>query len=164
LIGLNIKLTNPYIFKTKGEMLLENKNHNLIRELATQTLSCSHGGGHTLGWYRNSNNCGYCIPCTIRRASIHKFNNALDIGNDYGHDIGNGEVSLDTINDKRLDLLALSYFLNRKFSLADLKREIKLMANIDDVDAIVNMLQRGYGEIKEYIDAKANDHIKRLFH
>lgn len=164
LIGLNIELVNPYIYKTKGEMLLENKNHNLIRELATKTLSCSHGGGHTLGWYRQSNNCGYCIPCTIRRASIHKFDSSVDNGLEYGHNIGNREISLNTQNDKRLDLLALSYFLNRNLSLNDLKREIKLMANIDDVDTIANMLQRGYSEIKEYIDAKANDDIKRLFY
>jgi len=164
ILDINIKIENPYLLKTKGEMLLENKNTDLIQELATQTLSCSHGGGHTNGWFRSSYNCGYCIPCTIRRASIHKFNNSLDVGTDYGHDIGNGEVFLSTHNDKKLDLLALSYFLNRNLNYSQLKREVKLMANIDDVDNITNMLIRGYQEIKEYINAKADDNIKGLFH
>ena len=163
-LGINIKIENPYLLKTKGEMLVENKNTDLIQELTTQTLSCSHGGGHTNGWFRNSNNCGYCIPCTIRRASIHKLSETLDIGTDYGHNIGNGEVSLFTHNDKKLDLLALSYFLNRNLNFSQLKREIKLMANIDNTDEVINMLQRGYSEIEEYIEAKADDNIKGLFH
>ena len=162
-LGINIKIENPYLFKTKGEMLLESKNTTLIQELATKTLSCSHGGGHTNGWIRNSYNCGYCIPCTIRRASIHKFNNTLDTGVDYGHDIGNKEISLYTHNDKKLDLLALSYFLNRDLNFNQLKREIKLMAKINDVDNVTDMLIRGYEEIQEYIDSKADDNIKRLF-
>lgn len=163
-LGINITIDNPYLFQTKGEMLLQNKNTNLIKELAPQTLSCSHGGGHTNGWLRNSNNCGYCIPCTIRRASIHKFDITLDRGIDYGHDIGNGEIFLNTINDKKLDLLALSYYLNRHLNNNQLKREIRLMANIDYVEEIAHMLQRGYIEIQEYIEAKADDNIKRLFH
>lgn len=162
-LGIDIKIENPYLLKTKGEMLLESKNITLIQELATKTLSCSHGGGHTNGWIRNSYNCGYCIPCTIRRASIHKFNNTLDTGVDYGHDIGNKEISLYTNNDKKLDLLALSYFLNRDLNFNQLKREIKLMAKIDDVDSVTDMLIRGYEEIQEYIDVKADDNIKRLF-
>jgi len=162
-LGIDIKIENPYLLKTKGEMLLESKNTALIEELATKTLSCSHGGGHTNGWFRNTYNCGYCIPCTIRRASIHKFNNTLDTGVDYGHDIGNKEISLYTNNDKKLDLLALSYFLNRNLNFNQLKREIRLMARIDNVDSVTDMLIRGYEEIQEYIDVKADDNIKRLF-
>lgn len=163
-LEINITIENPYLLKTKGEMLVENKNISLIEELATKTLSCSHGGGHTRGWARKSFNCGYCIPCTIRRASIHKFKQTLDVGIDYGHDIGNGEVLLNTNNKKKLDLLALSYFLNRNLSLNELKREIRLMAKIDEVDEIADMLQRGYIEIQEYINAKADSNIKGLFH
>lgn len=162
-LSINIQIENPYLVKTKGEMLVESRNTDLIKELATKTLSCSHGGGHTNGWFRNSYNCGYCIPCTIRRASIHKFNNTLDIGTEYGHNIGKGEVCLTTQNDKKLDLLALSYFLNRNLNFSQLKREIKLMAKIDNIDEVTNMLQRGYIEIQEYIKAKADDNIKGLF-
>jgi 7-cyano-7-deazaguanine synthase in queuosine biosynthesis len=163
-LGINIKIENPYLLKTKGEMLSECKNHDLIYELATKTLSCSHGGGHTKGWFRDSYNCGYCIPCTIRRASIHKFDNSLDVGTDYGHNTGNNEIFLTTKNDKKLDLLALSYFLNRDLDFFQLKREVKLMANIDNIDDITKMLIRGYSEIKEYINAKADSHITGLFH
>lgn len=163
LLGLQIKINNPYLLKTKGEMLVENRNTGLIHNLATKTLSCSHGGGHTPGWYRHSLNCGYCIPCTIRRASIHKFDNSLDRCADYGHKLKYQEINLLT-HEKRLDLLALAYFFNKNLTREQLKREVKLMAKIDNVDDIVDMLLRGYAEIKQYIFDKADDNIKRLFH
>lgn len=161
-LNINIVIENPYLLKTKGEMLSENKNKDLINDLATRTLSCSHGGGHTPGWHRNSYNCGYCIPCTIRRASIHKFDSTLDKGLDYGHDLNSVEIDLNH-NEKRLDLLALAHFLNRKLNKKDLEREIRLMAKVDNIEDIASMLERGYKEIKEYIDAKADGKIKRLF-
>ena len=162
ILNIDVQINNPYLLKTKGEMLLENRNPQLIRELATKTLSCSHGGGHTKGWNRQSYNCGYCIPCTIRRASIHKFDASLDKDLDYGHKLNSLEINLRK-NDKRLDLFALSYFLKRKLSLKELRREINLMAKLDNVDEVANMLQRGYIEIEEYIHAKADDGIKRMF-
>ena len=163
LLGHNIHINNPYLFKTKGEMLVENRNTDLISKLATKTLSCSHGGGHTATWYnRNSLNCGYCIPCTIRRASIHKFNNSLDRCNDYGHRLKNEDIKISS-HEKRLDLLALAYFLNKNLTRAEVKREIKLMAKIDDIEEVTDMLLRGYAEIKQYINDKADDEIKGLF-
>lgn len=162
LISINIKINNPYLFKTKGEMLIGNRNTDLIGKLATKTLSCSHGGGHTPGWYRQSLNCGYCIPCTIRRASIHRFDDSLDRCTDYGHKLNSQEINLKT-HEKRLDLLALAYFLNKDLTKDELKREIKLMAKIDSVDDVADMLLRGYAEIKQYIHDKADDNIKGLF-
>ncbi|MDY3203918.1 MAG: Qat anti-phage system QueC-like protein QatC [Arcobacter sp.] len=162
LIGLQIQINNPYLLKTKGEMLVENRNPDLIQQLATKTLSCSHGGGHTPGWHRHSLNCGYCIPCTIRRASIHKFNANLDKCTDYGHKLNSQEINL-SIHEKRLDLLALAYFLNKELTKDELKREIKLMANIDNIDNVADMLLRSYAEIKQYVYDKADDNIKGLF-
>ncbi|KIM10486.1 MAG: hypothetical protein KU37_09255 [Sulfuricurvum sp. PC08-66] len=161
-LGLQIKINNPYLLKTKGEMLVENRNTGLIQNLATKTLSCSHGGGHTPGWYRQSLNCGYCIPCAIRRASIHKFNNNLDRCSDYGHKLNSQEINL-FIHEKRLDLLALAHFLNQELTKDEIKKEIKLMAKIDNVDDIADMLLRGYAEIKQYIHDKADSNIKGLF-
>lgn len=162
LLGHNIQINNPYLLKTKGEMLVESRNKDLITQLATKTLSCSHGGGHTNGWNRKSLNCGYCIPCTIRRASIHKFNSTLDKCSDYGHKLNSSEINFED-KSKRLDLLALSYFLNKDMSRDKIKREIKLMAKIDNIDEVTDMLLRGYAEIKQYIHDKADDRIKGLF-
>jgi len=59
--------------------------------------------------------------------------------------------------------LALAYFLNKDLTREELKREVRLMAKVDNVDDIVEMLMRGYVEIKQYIHDKADDNIKGLF-
>lgn len=99
----------------------------------------------------------------IRRASIHAFDSVLDSGEDYGNDLIAEEIGLHYDSQKRKDILALSWFVSKKYSLVDLVREIKLMAPTNDAEEIADMLQRGYHELKELINAKADDDIKGLF-
>tara|TARA_Y100001956_G_scaffold82734_1_gene105056 strand:+ start:9193 stop:10527 length:1335 start_codon:yes stop_codon:yes gene_type:complete len=62
-LGFNITFHNPYQFKTKGEMLAECKDQAAIQKAVPLSVSCSH-------WHRRHIQCGYCVPCIIRRASI----------------------------------------------------------------------------------------------
>lgn len=65
-LGINAKLVTPYQFKTKGEMLQECKNKDLVQSLVCSTTSCgkylTHGRTH----------CGRCVPCMVRRAAFFK--------------------------------------------------------------------------------------------
>lgn len=65
-LGINAKIVTPYQFKTKGEMLQECKNQNLVQSLVCSTTSCgkylTHGRTH----------CGRCVPCMVRRAAFLK--------------------------------------------------------------------------------------------
>lgn len=70
-VGLKVRLINPYSMYTKGEMIINCKNRELLAEKMCCTISCSHPD---LGrYYKNGTNkqCGYCYPCTIRRAAIY---------------------------------------------------------------------------------------------
>jgi 7-cyano-7-deazaguanine synthase in queuosine biosynthesis len=64
-------MTNPYRFKTKGEMLVGCANQNLLSRYAGETISCS---SVTKGRWRklSPGHCGYCVPCLIRRAALAK--------------------------------------------------------------------------------------------
>ncbi|MBF4274719.1 Qat anti-phage system QueC-like protein QatC, partial [Vibrio anguillarum] len=62
--GFDVKFVNPYQFKTKGEMLAECVDQNAIRKAVPLSVSCSH-------WHREHIQCGHCLPCLIRRASVH---------------------------------------------------------------------------------------------
>ena len=62
-VGFNIKLVNPYQFKTKGEMLAECVDQEAVKKAIPLSVSCSH-------WHRKHMQCGYCVPCLIRRASV----------------------------------------------------------------------------------------------
>jgi len=71
LLALEIpaRITNPYKFLTKGEMLrrcMADVNVQLpnLQQLALNTVSCGK-------WKRSGYQCGRCVPCLIRRASFH---------------------------------------------------------------------------------------------
>lgn len=62
-IGIPATISNPYEFKTKGEMFRECLNSHALQSAAPKTMSCSN-------WKRKSMACGRCVPCLIRRASF----------------------------------------------------------------------------------------------
>ncbi len=66
-VGIEVNLTNPYRFKTKGEMLEECREQALLLELAHQSTSC--------GRYQRYKftHCGRCLPCQIRRAAFLRW-------------------------------------------------------------------------------------------
>jgi 7-cyano-7-deazaguanine synthase in queuosine biosynthesis len=68
-IGVSNPVINPYRLRTKGEILAESRNAELLRRLAPLSVSCSHPEtARYVG--RKQGNCGYCFPCLIRRASL----------------------------------------------------------------------------------------------
>ncbi len=63
--GIRVRLTNPYQFRTKGEMLRECSDQALLRQHASLSTSC---GRYLRHGYKH---CGRCLPCLIRRAAFH---------------------------------------------------------------------------------------------
>ena len=63
-LGMDIQLTTPYEFKTKGELLSECKNNSLLNQLIEISTSCGRYARH------GSTHCGRCVPCLIRRAAF----------------------------------------------------------------------------------------------
>ncbi|MDK2770229.1 MAG: 7-cyano-7-deazaguanine synthase [Sphingomonas sp.] len=73
--GLNIRIRNPYQFKTKGEMLEECQNQALLKSLIGSSTSC---GRYARSGFKQ---CGRCVPCLVRRSAFHKW---------LGHDLTAG--------------------------------------------------------------------------
>lgn len=65
--GLNVKLVNPYQYKTKGEMLAGCQNQSLLEQLVGATTSC---GRYARTGFQQ---CGRCVPCLVRRASFQRW-------------------------------------------------------------------------------------------
>lgn len=99
--GIHSHIKNRYQFHTKGEMVLSCKNQALLDSVFEDTVSCSH-------WKRSNQQCGCCIPCIIRRASLKKgsFNEQTK----YHF---NKLVSVLSNVDRRDDLLALSIAISQ---------------------------------------------------
>lgn len=65
--GLNIRIRNPYQFKTKGEMLEECQDQTLLESLIGGSTSC---GRYARSGFKQ---CGRCVPCLVRRSAFHKW-------------------------------------------------------------------------------------------
>lgn len=76
-LDFGVDLILPYRFKTKGEVLKECKNQELMRALIFSSTSCGKYQRHGL------RHCGMCIPCLVRRAAFLKAGLKDDTENGY---------------------------------------------------------------------------------
>lgn len=70
-VGLRVHLVNPYLFKTKGEMLAECKDQKQLKATAGNTTSCGRFARTAF------KHCGRCVPCQIRRAAFQSWGRDL---------------------------------------------------------------------------------------
>jgi 7-cyano-7-deazaguanine synthase in queuosine biosynthesis len=72
LAALNIQVTVelPYRFFTKGEMLRNARDQEVLRSGLPFTLSCSRADAGRFQKRPIGTHCGYCVPCLIRLASM----------------------------------------------------------------------------------------------
>ncbi|MBO9508789.1 Qat anti-phage system QueC-like protein QatC [Thalassospira sp. A3_1] len=77
-LSLGVKLSNPYEFRTKGEMVRNCKDLNFLKQVIGQSMSCS---SPAKARYKrlSPRHCGGCVPCLIRRAAIES---GLGVGAD----------------------------------------------------------------------------------
>ncbi|WP_193388978.1 Qat anti-phage system QueC-like protein QatC [Enterobacter hormaechei] len=104
-VGIPCQIINPYQFKTKGQMAYQCLNKQLLTEIVESTVSCSH-------WKRANQQCGVCVPCIIRRASLH----AGGINRDAGYTFQSLAKVMNEI-DRRDDLIALRIAIAQKSTL-----------------------------------------------
>jgi hypothetical protein len=76
-VGISLNLIMPYQFKTKGEVLAECRNQQLLKELVFQSVSC--------GKYRvyGMQHCGRCLPCLVRRAAFQHWGEVDETSDGY---------------------------------------------------------------------------------
>jgi len=70
-LGVNVPIETPYRFKTKDEMLRECQDQATLTQASASSMSCSHPESGRFRGRSPSQHCGYCVPCIIRRASLH---------------------------------------------------------------------------------------------
>jgi len=76
-LGISGRVENPYWDKTKGEMVAGCANRAFLARLVPESISCaSPTKGRWKG--RGTEQCGYCLPCLIRRAALRSGLGATD--------------------------------------------------------------------------------------
>ncbi len=160
-LGHNIEIDNPYIYMTKGEMLLNCKNKVLLNDLLKQTMSCSHPSMRQYWHRKDVKHCGYCMPCIIRRASINKYDGFKDKGHDYGIDIFNeDELRLDQNGVIPRNVKAMIDFLALRLDKKEYRRLLNQSVKVENTDLLIEMVSRGYDEIRQLINDKGNATMK----
>lgn len=135
-IGVKAKLVLPYKLKTKGEVLSECKNRELLGELIFKTNSCGKYQRHGLM------HCGVCVPCLVRRAAFLKagFSDYTEKGYHY----------LDLSQSNSKDLAAVSLAV-KQVAVSGAKRFVKgglSFANTTEREDYLKMITRGIYELE----------------
>lgn len=159
-VGFTNSLSNPLELKTKGECLAQCRDPKLLSEIASLAVSCSHATRRQ-HWERKvgTNNCGYCVPCLFRRASLHKA--GLDDGLEYGLDVCRDELSTSSERKSANDLRAMTDFLSQTMSVAELADEAARIAPTPRLDERAAMLARGFDEVRDLFRDKGGDALQR---
>lgn len=157
-LGLKNEIVNPLKLKTKGECVTQCRNLNFLGTLASKTVSCSHATRRQNWRRRSAANCGYCVPCLLRRASLHAAQ--LDSGEEYGIDVCSDEITVSSDWESANDLRALTSGIRQFNSDAAIRRAITGVAPVHELDNYVAMVSRGLTEIRTWIHDKGSASLR----
>lgn len=158
-LGLTNRIINPFVLKTKGECVASCLNQPLLRSLVDISVSCSHGTRKQHWVRKEARNCGYCVPCIIRRAALYET--GLDEGRKYGVDICAGELPIDDGGESANDMRAMLDFLCHRKTADEISHEIRAVAPMKNVEVYARMAERGFGEIRTLFHDKAKPSIRQ---
>ena len=158
-LGLNHIIKNEYEMKTKGEMLEECEDAEMLRLTFKESCSCAKRGTRkdirdiTTG----TNHCGICMPCIYRRVALHK----IGIDNEIvGTDIFNPrKYSL----EKLPDVPAFLDYMRTSLTVEDIEKNLLINGTLplDKVEQYAQVVNRTREQITDWIRDKGSVEIKK---
>ena len=105
------KINNPYCLLTKGQMVKDCKNQNLLKAIYSDSVSCGKRGFDRQYWSnKHARGCGVCVPCIFRRAALfnagyseEEFGYNLRAPSSWNRDIRQPNSDLQAVMDFILD-------------------------------------------------------------
>ena len=100
--GLRVGIENPYAARTKGEMLRDCADQNLLKAEAVRSTSC--------GRFQRFNyqQCGRCVPCQVRRAAFMVWGGVPDTTGYVYKSLGKNDEDHAGFDDVRSVAMALA--------------------------------------------------------
>ncbi|WP_026882022.1 Qat anti-phage system QueC-like protein QatC [Clostridium akagii] len=145
-LGLSVSLRNPYQYLTKGEMLLQCKNQDLLKGELHNTMSCSHPDQGRMRGATKSCHCGYCLPCVIRKAAIKRAG-LIDNSEYFDASFTSGPTAKTNINSYKLGLERF----NPKYSFLSIQKSGPITY---DIDKFTQLYIRGMKEVGKYLEGR----------
>lgn len=127
-LGLDYPLNNPYMLKTKGEMMRECRNETLLRATYSETASCGKRGRRGRWDERTSRQCGACVPCIYRRAAVHSVDFPVER---FGFSFANDESLQDILSKPNHDLVSIIDFIQRNDNESAIWRTLRSNGHLD---------------------------------
>jgi 7-cyano-7-deazaguanine synthase in queuosine biosynthesis len=158
-LGFENGIENPLEDQTKGETLRNCRDRATLMRIAGQSVSCAHSSRRG-GWLRRSaGNCGYCVPCLIRRAAFHQV--GKDRGSDYGIDVCAGEIDMESRIAS--DLNAMLDCLHSVRTKSEIEERIQMTGPLGSrLEGSVELIQRGLDELRAFIRETGDKNLRRL--
>lgn len=152
-LGIKVTLRTPYRFATKGEMLRDCKDQDTLKAGVHATMSCSRPQAGRFHGRPIGQHCGYCVPCIIRRASLH----AVGLDEEPRNvDVLSLEIKPNEAAgyDKRAFLMALSRL--KDITLLQVTSEIMSTGplNVGELDGLTDVFRRGMAEVERFLRQK----------
>jgi len=158
-LGLNHLIKNEYEIKTKGEMLEECEDAEMLRLTFKESCSCAKRGTRkdirdiTTG----TNHCGICMPCIYRRVALHKIG------------IDNEIVGTDIFNPRKYpleklpDVPAFLDYMRTSLTVEDIEKNLLVNGSLplDKVEKYAQVVYRTREQITDWIRDKGSVEIKK---
>ena len=141
-LNMNIAIILPYKFKTKGEVLIECKNQELMRKLIFGTTSCGKYQRHGL------RHCGTCVPCLVRRASF------IRAGMNDETEKGYCVADLKDSSSQDLAAAAIACVQVEKYGVGSLIKGELSFAEKNEKEKYQALIERGIREIRQLLEAE----------
>ena len=136
--GLNVRLVNPYRLSTKGQMMADCKDQDLLATVASLTTSC--GRFQRYGYVH----CGRCLPCQVRRAAFMRWGRADNTTYKY-NDLGRNDEDHAAFDDVRA--VAIARLTVDQEGLSRWVGNALAGVPYDERDAAMAMLRDGLDEL-----------------
>lgn len=152
-LGIDVSLTSPYRFMTKGDMLGACNRKEFLQEHSNLTTSCAHPhaarfrGGEGSG----ARECGYCVPCIIRRSALEAV--GWDPIEEYTFDLKSRKPSSSA---EKQHVYAFRTALSRLKDMSPLPFLLSagpLECEEHELAQYVDVYTRGMTEVETFLDA-----------
>lgn len=143
-VSLNKRLVLPYQFKTKGELIMECKDQDLLKSLINSSTSC----GKYLRY--SMQHCGRCVPCLVRRAAFLKagLDDTTTKGYKFEHLRGVGRYS----GPNDVGAMAVACLKLRQSGLQSIVSGSLSFATTNNRGDYFGVISRGFSEIESLLN------------
>lgn len=152
LLGGGMKLHNPFLELTKGQVCDAGLNRGLTADTLFKTISC--GKPPFLHDARRPQHCGLCVACLLRRSGLHA---ALG----YDHTVYEAPHPSAASHQRQMDTAALERWIRSPYRLTDLIADQPIPPQTD-LRLLFDVIIRGRVEIDRWLRSLDRDSQLRV--